>query len=110
MATRVAPARIDTVNSAGSLRADLNDCRSVSRFHVGTGQIEPTIDAGYLGPRMGIRPHALSSGQNYRSVSLLFWGAHVERLERMRVEKLFQGVSSQRRRYARDVRAPKATS
>jgi len=47
MANWVAPTRIGAVNSAGSLRAALSDWRSVGRFHVGTGQIEPTIDAGY---------------------------------------------------------------
>lgn len=47
MATRVAPTRIDAVNTAGSLRAAWSDWRTVGRFHVGTGQREPTIDAGY---------------------------------------------------------------
>ena len=47
MANRVAPSRIDAVNSAGSLRVALSDWRTVRRFHVGTGHTEPTIDAGY---------------------------------------------------------------
>ena len=77
MATRVAPTRIDADNTSGSLPAARTDWRSVGRFHVGTGHIEPTIDAGYLGPRMGIRLHALPTSQNYRSVSLLFGGVHI---------------------------------
>ena len=48
MANWVAPTRIDADNSAGScMLAARTDWRSVGRFHVGTGQIEPTIDAGY---------------------------------------------------------------
>ena len=47
MANWVAPTRIDADNTSGSLPAARTDWRSVGRFHVGTGQIEPTIDAGY---------------------------------------------------------------
>jgi hypothetical protein len=48
MANWIAPTRIDAVISAGSfMRAACGDWRSVGRFHVGTDQLEPTIDAGY---------------------------------------------------------------
>ena len=52
MATRVAPTRIDAVNSSGrtvarNRLAVCTDWRAVGRFHVGTGRTEPTIDAGY---------------------------------------------------------------
>lgn len=81
MANRVAPPRIDALNSAGSLRAALTDWRTVRRFHVGTGHTELTTDAGYLGPPLwGIRLHALPTCQIYRSVSLLFGGVHIRRV------------------------------
>ena len=68
MANWVAPTRIDAVNSAGSLRAALSDWRSVGRFHVGTGQIEPTIDAGYTTACVIQQPNL--------SISFLaFWGS-----------------------------------
>src|SRR5438105_10338348 len=49
MANRVVPTPLDADNSAGSFTlAACNDWRSdVRRFHVGTGQHEPTSDAGY---------------------------------------------------------------
>jgi len=48
MAKRVAPSRNDADNSAGSfMLAACNDWHCVRRFHVGTGQREPTYDAGY---------------------------------------------------------------
>jgi len=48
MANGLAPTRIDADNSSGSfMLAAWNDWRAVGRFHVGTGQREPTIDAGY---------------------------------------------------------------
>ena len=48
MAKRVAPTRIDADNSAGSITpAACTDWRTVGRFHVGMGQREPSIDAGY---------------------------------------------------------------
>ena len=69
MANWVAPTRIDAVNSAGSfMRAACSDWRSVGRFHVGTGQIEPTIDAGYTTACVIQRPNL--------SISFLaFWGS-----------------------------------
>ena len=54
MANRVAPTRIDAVNSAGNFTsAACSDWRAVGRFHVGTGHREPTIDAGYVCPLVG---------------------------------------------------------
>lgn len=101
MANWVAPTRIDAVNSAGSLRAALSDWRSVGRFHVGTGHIEPTIDAGYLGPPLwGIRLHALSNGQTYRSVSLLFGGVHIRRVSQRRYSRTAHSVPSNARNSA----------
>lgn len=68
MANRVAPPRIDAVNSAGSLRAALTDWRTVRRFHVGTGHPEPTTDAGYT--------TACASDLPDLSISFLaFWGS-----------------------------------
>jgi len=69
MANWVAPTRIDADNSAGSfMRAARTDWRSVGRFHVGTGQIEPTIDAGYTTACASIQPKI--------SISfLVFWGS-----------------------------------
>jgi len=68
MANWVAPTRIDVDNSSGSLRAAWNDWRSVGRFHVGTGQLEPTIDAGYTTACAIQRPEL--------SISFLaFWGS-----------------------------------
>lgn len=44
----MAPTRVDADNSAGSFKlAACNDWHRVSRFHVGTGHIDPTSDAGY---------------------------------------------------------------
>lgn len=73
MANRVAPTRIDAVNSAGDLRADLSDWRTVGRFHVGTGHIEPTIDAGYT-TKCAIQQPELSIS------FLAFWGWHIRRV------------------------------
>ena len=69
MANRVAPTRIDAVNSAGSfMLAACSDWRSVGRFHVGTGQSEPTSDAGYT--------TACASKKPKLSISFLaFWGS-----------------------------------
>jgi hypothetical protein len=49
MANRVVPTLLDADNLAGSCTlAARNDWRSeVRRFHVATGQYEPTPDAGY---------------------------------------------------------------
>src|ERR1700674_1800167 len=49
MATRVVPTSLDADNSAGSRTlAACTDWRTgVRRFHVGTGLLEPTSDAGY---------------------------------------------------------------
>ena len=71
MANRVAPTPFDADNSAGrcagnDARAVCSDWRSVRRFHVGTGRIEPTQDAGYT--------TAGSPFLSELSVSLLFLG------------------------------------
>lgn len=61
MATRFAPSHTDADNSSGCLPAVRNDWHRVSRFHVGTGQCEPTSDAGYTTARVSQQPKLLIS-------------------------------------------------
>ena len=77
MANWVVPTRIDAVNSAGNfMRAACGDWRSVGRFHVGTGQIEPPIDAEYLGsPLVGDTTACAIQRPNLSISFLTFWGA-----------------------------------
>jgi len=56
MAQTIASSRIDAGNTAGTPAAACSDWRAVSRFHVGTGQREPTRDAGYTTARNSDQP------------------------------------------------------
>ena len=66
MAKRIASSRTDAGNPSGTKAAARNDWRAVSRFHVGTGQTEPTNDAGYTTARKTQQPEL--------SVSFLAFG------------------------------------
>jgi hypothetical protein len=56
MAQTIASSRTDAGNTAGTQAAACSDWRAVSRFHVGTGQREPTQDAGYTTARNSEQP------------------------------------------------------
>src|SRR5215468_8702689 len=72
MANRVTPTPPDADNPSGSfMLAACSDWRSgARRFHVGTGHVEPTHDAGYTTAGLLARPELSIS-------SLLFGGVHI---------------------------------
>jgi hypothetical protein len=78
MAPKVAPARIDADNTSGSfMPAARSDWRTVSRFHVGTGHLEPTYDAGYTTACafLGAIPIGQSVVLGEESIYDVLWGS-----------------------------------